>query len=256
MTGWLWLKDGFAIFRKQPFELSSLFVSYLFLMILIGIVPLLGQILPVILLPTFSLAFLQASKQVRAGEKVHPRILFAAFRSPALKRLLWLGVLQMAAALLAIGLSVLVDGGLFWKIMSGQIALDPKVVADSNMGFAMLVAALVYLPTTMAFWFAPPLIAWQDMGVGKAVFYSFFAVRRETRAFAVYGVAWALVGILAPMLASLVLALLFNSANLIVMLMVPLSLLLTVVLYCSFYSSWFDVFGVPDPIPAALDVEA
>ena len=59
-----------------------------------------------------------------------------------------------------------------------------------------------------------------------------------------------------PMLASLVLALLFNSANLIVMLMVPLSLLLTVVLYCSFYSSWFDVFGVPDPMPPALDIEA
>ena len=253
MTGWLWLKDGFTLFRKQPVELSTLFMSYFFLMVIVGIVPLLGQLLPLLLLPVFSLAFLRASAHVRAAERVHPRLLFEAFRSPVVKRLLVLGLLQLIAVSIALGASALVDGGLFWKILSGQVALDPKVVRGSNMGLAMLLSALVYVPASMAFWYAAPLVAWQRMEVGKAVFFSFFAVLRESRAFLVYGLGWAAVGVLLPTFVSLVLALLFNSPNLIIVVMMPFSLLLTVVLYASFYATYTDVFGAPAP-PPSIDI--
>ncbi|GAA4013872.1 BPSS1780 family membrane protein [Actimicrobium antarcticum] len=257
-TGWLWLKEGFALFRKQPVELSTLFISYMFIMIAIGIVPLLGQVAPLILVPVFSMAFLSASAQVRNGERVFPKLLFVPFRSPAIKALLLLGVLQLATGMLALGASVLVDGGVFWKVISGQTGLDPKVVAESNMGLAILAAALVYLPASMAFWYAAPLVAWQKMGVVKAVFYSFFAVQREFRAFLVYGLAWVAVGVILPTVTSLLLALIFNSASMIVMVMMPLSMLLTVVLYSSFYITYTDVFPVPEQEPvkaAGIDID-
>ena len=252
VTGWLWVKQGFALFRKQPFELSTLFVSYMLLMIAIGLVPLLGQVLPLLLLPVFSLAFLRASAQVHAGERVRPRLLIAGFRSPAIKRLLLLGLLQLLTVTLALGASVLIDGGLFWKILSGQLALDPKVVAGSNLGLAMLFSAALYVAPSMAFWYAAPLIAWHRMGVGKAVFYSFFAVLRESRAYLVYGLTWAGVAIILPTFLSLILALLFNSPGVIITVMMPVSMLLTVVLYASFYVTYTDVFGIPSA--PAIDI--
>ena len=59
-AGWLWVKQGFALFRKQPAEMATLFLAYMFLMLIIGIVPLFGQILPMVLVPVFSMAFMQA----------------------------------------------------------------------------------------------------------------------------------------------------------------------------------------------------
>ena len=66
-TGWQWIKDGFALFRKQPAELSTLFLTYMFLMMIITIIPLVGQVLPLVLVPVFSIAFMQACVQVEHG---------------------------------------------------------------------------------------------------------------------------------------------------------------------------------------------
>jgi len=250
-SGWLWVKEGFALFRKQPAEMSTLFMAYMFLMLVVGLVPLLGQVLPLFLVPIFSIGFLQACANIERGQRVFPNLLLTGFRSPARNRLLQLGVLYLLAAILAVAVSSIVDGGVFWQAMSGQRGLEAETVRDSNMVLAMLFAATVYTPAAMAFWYAAPLIAWQEMGVAKAIFYSFFAVRRQGRAFLVYGLAWVALGVFLPVLASLVIALLFEKAIITVMVLLPLSIVLTVVMYCSFYPTYTHVFGKPDPAPAA-----
>lgn len=245
LTGWRWLKEGFALFRKQPVQLSTLFIFYLFLILMLGIIPWLGQVLPLILLPTVSLAFLRASALVREGQPVRPTLLFAALRTPAARPLLLLGVLQLLAITLAFALPALLDDGVFFKFLSGQIGPDSKLLPGSHMGLAMLGGIALYLPAQMALWYAAPLVAWHGMGIGKALFYSFFAVRREGRAFVVYLMSWLAIGILLPALLTLPLLALFHSPVLIVTLMMPVSLLLTVVLYSSFYITYTDVFGAP-----------
>ena len=255
ITGWHWVKEGFAIFRKQPIALATLFLSYLFMMVAIGIVPVLGQMLPLILLPVFSLAFLRASAQVKAGEQVSPALLFAAFRSPALKPLLLLGAVQLSISIAILAVSALIDGGIFWKVISGQMQLDAKILSTSNMSQAMLLSALLYIPATMAFWYAAPLVAWHQMGIGKALFYSFFAMQRQTRAFLVYSLGWAAIIIILPMIFSVLLALMFRSAGIVVALLMPLSLILTVVLYCSFYATYTDVFGT-EAITPKINLDA
>ncbi|HJU71817.1 MAG TPA: BPSS1780 family membrane protein [Paucimonas sp.] len=246
-TGWLWVKEGFALFRKQPAELSTLFLLYIFLMFALGIIPVLGQLLPLVLVPVFSMAFMQACAQVEQGKRVYPNLLLTGFRSPAVRPLLILGVLYLLAAVLAIAASALVDGGAFWNMMSGQAALDPKTTRDANLMLAMLCAAMVYVPAAMAFWYAAPLVAWQDMGVGKSLFYSFFAVRNATRAFLVYGLAWAALGVILPAIVSSFIALLLGTAMVAIVILLPLSLVLTVIMYCSFYSTYKSIFGKPPP---------
>jgi hypothetical protein len=244
--GWTWLKDGFALFRKQPAELSTLFLSYLFLMLGIGIIPVLGQALPILLVPVFSMAFLQACVHIEQGKRVYPNLVLTGFRSPAFLTLLKLGVLYLLAALLAIAGSSIVDGGIFFKAMTGQIKLDTETVEASSMSSAMMFAALLYTPAAMALWFAAPLAAWQKMGVFKSIFYSFFAVRRHGKAFLVYILAWAFFGIFLPVILSSILALFVGTGIATMVLLLPLSVVTTVVMYCSFYASYVHVFGKPE----------
>jgi hypothetical protein len=250
-AGWQWIKEGFALFRKQPAEMSTLFLSYMFLMLAVGVVPLLGQVLPILLVPLFSIAFMQACAQIERGKKVYPNLLLTGFRSPAVARLLQLGVLYLLAATIAIGASALVDGGVFWKVMTGQASMDAKTIRETDMSAAMMFAGLMYTPAAMAFWHAAPLIAWQDMGVGKAIFYSFFAVKRAGKAFLVYGLAWLVIGVLLPAIASSIIGMLFGRPALMMLVLLPLSLIMTVVMYCSFYATYIYVFGRPEqPAPA------
>ena len=242
-AGWLWVKQGFVLFRKQPMEMTTLFMAYMFLMLLAGLIPYLGQVLPLLLVPVFSIGFLQACANIERGKRVFPNLLLSGFRSLRRGRLLQLGVLYLLAAVLAVAASTLVDGGVFWRAMSGQGGLDPETLRDSNMMQAMLFAAALYTPAAMAFWYAAPLAAWHDMSVAKAVFYSFFAVHRHGRAFLIYGLAWMAFGVLLPLIVSLLTALLFQSALATVMVLLPLSMVLTVIMYCSFYPTYTQVFG-------------
>lgn len=244
--GWLWIKEGFALFRKQPAELSTLFLSYFFLMIIVGIIPLLGQLLPLIMIPVFSMAFMQACADVEQGKKVYPNLLLTGFRSPAFITLLKLGAMYVGAATIAVAASSLIDGGVFLKAMTGQITLDAETVQGSNMSLAMLFAAVVYIPAAMAFWYAAPLITWQKMGLMQAIFYSFFSVRRAGRAFLMYGLAWIVIGVMLPVFVSGLIGLLTGKSAVTMMILMTLSIVMTVIMYCSFYPTYTHVFGKPD----------
>jgi hypothetical protein len=244
--GWQWIKEGLALFRKQPAELSTLFLSYFFLMMVIGIIPFFGQLLPLILIPLFTIAFMQACANVEQGIKVYPNMLLTGFRSPAFITLLKLGGLYVVAVTVAIAGSSLIDGGVFFKTMTGQIKLDAETVQNSNMSMAMIFAGLLYIPAAMAFWYAAPLIVWQKMGLMQAIFYSFFSVRRAGKAFLVYALCWVAIGIFLPVFVSGIFGLLFGRSAVTMMILMTLSIVMTVIMYCSFYPTYTHVFGRPD----------
>ncbi len=245
-TGWLWIKQGFAYFRQQPMEFSTLFLAYLFFMLVLGFIPFAGQVLAFILMPLFTLSFMQGCRGIDQSLRVSPRLLVAGFQSPQAGRLLMLGVLYLIAASIALGVSTLIDDGVFFDIISGQMELNASNVEDTNMAAAMLFAMLLYLPALMAFWFAGPLIAWQNMSVFKAVFYSFFASCKSFRIFLYYGLCWFMLAGIIPTVVSVIIASITGNQTMIVMIMMPLSMILTIILYCSFYPSYKSIFGQAD----------
>jgi hypothetical protein len=250
-AGWLWIRQGFALFRKQPLELSTVFVSYMFLMLIpLSIHPMFGQLLGLILAPMFSLALMQACVHLEQGKGVRPSLLLTGFRSPASRSLLKLGCLYPLAAAIAVGTSAMIDGGVFWSVMSGQSLLDEKALAQTNMMSAMLLAGAVYTPAAMAFWYAAPLIAWKKMPLAKAVFYSFVTVFRAGKAFLLYALAWVAIGIAVSVIVTMIAILLFNDEKAAQIALLPLSIVLTVAMYCSFYPTYTEVFGRPD-LPTA-----
>lgn len=246
-TGWLWVKQGFLYFRQQPMEFSTLFIVYLLFMLILEFIPFVGQILAFILLPLFTLSFMQGCKQIDQGMRVHPGLLLFAFRLPQATRLMQLGLLYLVAACIAIGASTLVDNGAFWQLISGQHdKLTAQTIEDTNMTVGMLCAMLIYTPALLAFWFAGPLIAWNQMSLFKAIFYSFFATIKSIRVFLVYGMTWFAVGGILPSLFSIIIASITGSPELIIVTMMPVSMVLTIILYCSFYPSYQSVFGQTD----------
>lgn len=245
-AGWLWIKQGFALFAKQPIELATLFLAYMFLVLALNLVPLLGSIAALMLTPVFAMSFMQACVDIERGKRVHPGLLLTGFRSPAFRTLLLLGLMYLIAALLASATFALLDDGTLQKVMERKITVTSPEFQNSRILSATLLAMAVYTPAAMAFWFAAPLIAWKRMKLGKAMFYSFFAVWRATRPFLAYGMGW--VGILFAFFFVLgLLALLTGGSKLINMLiMLPASIALSSVMYCSFYPGYTDIFGKPD----------
>ena len=105
---------------------------------------------------------------------------------------------------------------------------------------------LIYVTFAIVFWHAAPLATWQEMGLFKAIFYSFFAVRRCGKAFLAYALGWIVVGIAVPAIISAVLGLILGKAIVAVMLLMPLTVILTIVMYCSFYPTYLQVFERPE----------
>ena len=157
----------------------------------------------------------------------------------------------MLAAMLVMGVSMLVEGGVLIKLFNGDKDLDEE--AMRNAGLALLLAAAVYTPVMMGFWFAAPLVAWKKMGVGKALFFSFFAVKRAGKAFLVYGLAWALILTLLPAFVTGLVSLLTDSALAAAVLLMPLSVGMVVAMYCSFYPMYRDIFGDDDSDKTAIE---
>lgn len=249
-SGWNWVLTGFALFRKSPVMWAFLTLSYILLMQLLGMVPLVGWFAATVLIPAFSASFMIASRELDQGRKLHIDLLFSGFKSnlPALLRQ---GGLYLASGLAILGLSALVDGGLLLQLMVLGTRPPAEAFENGSLAVAAMLAAGLYLPVLAAFWFAPALSAWRALPAFQALFYSFFASLRNWRAFFAYGFALVFLSLTCS-LALFALALLVRglfgdkSQNAFVLVMLPVMLTYVPILFASFYASFRDIFPAED----------
>jgi hypothetical protein len=251
-TGWTWVRQGFALFMRQPAEMLTTFLAYLLLMFGIGLIQVVGQIFWMLILPILSIGFMQACANIEQGKRVFPSVLLTGFRSSARTNLLKLGGLYMLTLLLVLGTAILVDDGTLWKVLNNQVELNRKTMDESNIMLPMLLSIILYLPAAMAFWYAAALVQWKKMSLGKAIFYSFFAVWRAKLAFLVYGLAWLVIGVILPAMLSRLIQSLSSDVTLASVLLLPISIILSVIFYCSFYATYKTLFGaIEEELPPA-----
>ena len=254
-SGWNWLLTGFALFRRNPAMWALLVFSYIMLMQLLGMVPVLGWFAATVLIPAFSASFMIVSRELDQGRQIGFALLFSGFRSN-LPTLLTQGALYLASALALLGLSALIDGGALLQLM--VLGERPPAAAFENgsLAVAAALAAALYLPVLAAFWFAPALSAWRNLPAVQALFYSLIATARNWRAFVAYGIAVALLGLICSF-ALFVLALLLRgllgdkSQNALMLVVLPVMLTYVPTLFASFYASYRDIFPPPEAAPEA-----
>lgn len=245
------MKEGFALFFKRPGQLTILFVAYSFFLFLMGLIPFLGQIIPPLLTPAFSMVIMTACAQIDQGVDFDHLQLRQSFKPPIMQRLLALGALYVLMAFITIGL--------MWFFVGDGISpfstIDAKTLANnsgSSQSWVLLAIALFGLLYVPLFWFAAPLIVWRQSTVGKAIFYSLFSVLRNIKAFIVYFLSWVVVGAILPSIVSVTLASLIGFPHLAVGALFLFSIVLTIVMYCSCYTSYKRIFGTPELLKASM----
>jgi hypothetical protein len=226
-----WLAEGWRLFRGAPIGWLAAVFGYWLLMTIVSLVPFVGVPAAALLVPAFSVGFMALARAVERSGTLELALLLEGFRG-ARRAQLGLGVVYLAGLASALGASALVDqGALATWMLAGRSPSAEMLDSDAFVG-ALALAMALYLPVMLAFWFAPPLAAWQAAGVGKALFFSFFACLMNWRAFLAYGALTALAAA-ASAVAMRLSALFF----------LPVLIILLPTLFASFYASYDDVFG-------------
>jgi uncharacterized membrane protein len=146
---------------------------------------------------------------------------------------------------LVLAASALADGGTLLQLMTLGGTLDADTLENSNVPLAVLASLVLYVPVSMLFWFAPVLTAWHDVPPVKAMFFSVVSCWRNKGAFLIYGVLWMAVSVAVSVGLSALLHALDAGGYALAVLM-PALIIVTTMLYCSFYATYRGCFGVQD----------
>lgn len=258
LHGWGWIRSGFALFRAQPIVWIALVFGYWSIMSLVSLVPYLGLPASLVMVPLFSVSFMNVARTAERGQRPEFQMLFSGFRGNP-KPLLVLGAAYLV-------LHVILFLALLVVAPVGEEGLDFRQLAEggpeaaeieASLLRAAMFATVLYLPIVAAFWYAPVLVAWERMPPAKSLFFSFFAVSANWRAFLVYGLA---ATVLAGLLLGLVVMLVSAFAGgrgaagpgVIRIAMPAYVATLMPVLFASFYASYRDVFPPPGEISKPL----
>jgi hypothetical protein len=251
--GIVWVRQGFRLFVRQPLGFSGLFASFLFVVFLVMLLPLVGPFLLLALLPLGSLGFMIAARTALDGRFPLPRVFIEPLRSGRQRALgiVKLGAIYAIACIAISALSEWLDGGALEALMetmgSGKATpedLQQRLAEPSLMtGLAVRLglAGLLAVP----FWHAPALVHWAEHGVAKSLFSSTVACWRNRGAFTVFALTWTAVVLVFGIVANLLAALL-GQPQLVAFVAMPLSLVLSTIFYTSIYFSFADCFAL-DP---------
>ena len=246
-NGARWLLEGWNLFRAAPLGWIAMVFAYWMLMTLVSVLPLIGVAAASILVPAFSVGFMAAARAASRRAPVELALLFDGLRNHWRSQLLLGAVYLVGLGVVLAGSAAADDGALATWMLTGRRPAD-EVLHGEEFLLGVAFAAALYTPVLMAFWFAPPLAAWQGAPAVKALFFSFFACLMNWRAFLVYGALTALLALALPLV--VLWAVMLASLNVAaVSLIFPLLIVLLPTLFASFYASYRDVFVNHEPGP-------
>ena len=189
--GLLWLIAGFRLFRANPPLMTTLTLGYLFLVVVINLLPLVGPFLVPLALPALLVVLANGCRAIERGGGTGTVALTYGIRQRG-NELVRLGGLHLLGSILILAIGLLLEGDRMTSGAAGQ------TIDEQEMLMAMARLFVVALPVISAFWFAPLLTTWDDVTPLKAVFFSFVAVWRNWQAFAAYGATVVVAAIAIP----------------------------------------------------------
>lgn len=242
--GTQWVKLGIQTFFRQPLALAGLFFMFLAVVSIVNLVPVVGNVLAMMLLPAATLGLMAAGREATDGKFPMPSILLSGFRAgrKELVAMLTLGALYALSIVVVLGLSALIDGGQFAKLYLGGASMTADILKDADFQWAVMFSSALFIPVSLLFWHAPALVHWHGEPPIKSLFFSFVACMRNFGAMAVYSLTWLGVFILVSIVISLIAAL-TGSVELVATLMYPAAMVLAAMFFTSLYFTFRDNFA-------------
>jgi len=253
-AGLQWVKLGVKTFFRQPLAMAGLFFMFMAVLSIASLIPLIGSVLALVLLPAATLGLMAASKEAEHGKFPMPVILATAFRAgrQRARAMMVLGALYAVCFMSVLGASALVDDGEFAQLYLFGGPIDEELVSDPDFQLAMWVAALLYAPMSLLFWHAPALVHWHEVPPLKSLFFSAMACWKNMGAFVLYALGWFSILIGAGLIVALSTSLL-GSPALAATVMLPLSLVLAAMFFSSVYGTFRDCFVQEPPEQPRID---
>ena len=218
--GLAWLSEGWQIFKQAAGMWIAITVIAGVVFIVLGFIPLLGQLLSPILSVVVGGGIMLGCRALDRGEPLTISHLFAGFQTH-LVPLIVVGALYLVGMFVIVLVAAAFTGGAAFALWRGTP--DPGAAVGSMM-LIVLIVLLLMIPLFMALWFAPALVALHDVAPVEAMKRSVRGCLRNLLPFLVYGV----IALILAILASLPLALGW--------------LILLPVLAGSAYASYRDIF--------------
>lgn len=187
--GWLWLKQGYVLFRKSPLLWMVLVAIGVVGLFGIATIPVIGDPLSTLLFPVLLAGYMFGCRALEQDEELELAHLFAGFQKNA-QQLITLGGINLVGQLLIFGVMMLTGGAAVVSIiMSGKPVEDPTVVmqAFAGAGFSLMIGALLFSLLVMAMQFAPMLVIFEKMAPVPAMKASLQAFMRNFLPLTVYG---------------------------------------------------------------------
>ena len=199
--GWRWLTEAFRLYMKSPGVWTLNFLIYMLTSMALSTVPLVSDVVGAI----FLAGFMCGARALEQGRSLEVNHLFAGFHDKG-GRLAVVGVAYalgtLAIGALAFGVFAAVAGTGALQLLHGgaQFATQENLVG-SELGIllAVLVGVLLYFPLLMAYWFAPALVVFHDVGAVEAMKMSFTGCQRNLwplTTFSFFGLLLAVLAIL------------------------------------------------------------
>lgn len=245
--GAVWVKQGMRAFFNQPLAMIGLFFMFMALMSIATLLPFIGSVVALVLLPGATLGLMAASQESMKGNFPMPSILVSAFRAgkQRLQAMLVLGVLYAVGFLLIMGVTTLVDGGQFARLYLLGGKITEELLSSGDFLAAMWVALALYVPLSMVFWHAPGLVHWYGVSPVKSLFFSAIACLRNMGAYTVYSLVWLGVFIGVGIVLTTVAAVAGDPALLSVVFL-PVAMLVVAMFFTSIYFTFLDSFVATD----------
>lgn len=242
-AGWGWIVQGYALFRRQPLAMIFWSTATSFLINLGAAIPILGQILLVSLTPLLTFLTLCACRHLSQGQRMLPGMWLRPLQATGTTgTLLRLGFAYLGCTFLAALAAVIPFLPQLLDAMGNQAQPDYEALA-AVMTRPMIVFGGFYVLLSALFWHAPALMGWHQLPLRRALFYSMVACWRNKWAIVLYVASWAAVFFgLHQVLDALVATGL--STTVVIWLSLVTDILITALLYCSFYPIYATIFRV------------
>lgn len=261
-----WVVQALKVFGRQPLGLAGLFGTFLFLALVLMLVPVIGGVVVLAAVPLLGLVMMMGTAAVVRGQRALPGLYLAPFRTDAVRRsrLMVLCAAYGALSLLVLLVSDAIDGGKLNELQElmaagrddartredlQRLLADPQLLGGLYTRVGL--TALISIP----FWHAPALVWWGQQSAAQALFSSTLAIWRSKGAFVSFVAAWvSLLGVSGLGLGLVLQAL--GLSGLMGALAMPLGLTLSVVFYASLYFMFVQTFGTGEAGSERTDEDA
>lgn len=228
--GWVWIKQGWALFIKSPVMWLVLLLIAFGAAVLLSMIPVVGQPLATLLGPVVMVGLMSGCRALEQDEELELAHLFSGLQQQT-TQLITVGGLSLLGQFLIVGLMIgMGASSLVSLLMSDTPPHDASVIAEAfaGAGAAVMVGIVLFCLLMMAAQFAPMLVYYNRLSPFEAMKLSLRAFFNNIGAMFVYGMVALLLAILAtiPMMMGWIV-------------LIP-------VMVTSIYACYRDIFQLPD----------